>query len=463
MADYDELDWRPGLPDFLMEPQGVFQRRWPWMLVVFILTAIAGGAFVSTLPQTFEASARLLLTRQRVPEEFVRSTSMERVPELVNAVVGEILSRDSLVAVAEATHLAEEVDGDEASADLIARMREAITVEQDLDMQSQRYFGAGEDTFILAIRFEWEDPELAAEVANELSSRLISAHLRRQSQQARLTADFLRREAERAEAELAEQRTRITEFTEAHRGQLPSELDTKLARLERLQQRSQSLALQISDAEGRLLILQSQEPVQEDALEGLRTRLAQELTVYTDGAPHVIALRQEIEAREAKLAGQRIGSGARPVSSDPSVAAVQREVDTLRAQARSIEQEIGALDTAVALIPAHREELVALEQQEELLREHFVDASRKVQEAELAESLQQAQQGFQVASLDAAVAPPAPKRRRWKFALVAAVGVLGASALAGLLLEFMDPVVVSSRQLERQTGALPLGVIPRIR
>ena len=115
------------------------------------------------------------------------------------------------------------------------------------------------------------------------------------------------------------------------------------------------------------------------------------------------------------------------------------------------------------MIPARQEELLALQQREELLRERFVDASRKVQEAELAESRQLAQQGFQVSRLEAAVAPGKPKATRWKYAVLAAGAVLGLSVLTGLLLELADPVIVSSRELDAQTGALPLGVIPRIR
>jgi capsular polysaccharide biosynthesis protein len=61
------------------------------------------------------------------------------------------------------------------------------------------------------------------------------------------------------------------------------------------------------------------------------------------------------------------------------------------------------------------------------------------------------------------MAPAKPMRTRWKFAVVAAVAVLGTSGLAGLLLEYADPVIVTPRQLEKQTGMLPLGVIPRIR
>jgi len=468
MDEFDEAERRSEFPDFLRDPKGVIQRHWPWMLAVFLATAVAAAAFVSRIPEVYQASGRLLLTRQRIPDEFVRPTSLEQVPDIVDAVVGEILSADSLVSVAETTHLAERMNIDGSTSELVDHLRERITVESDLEMEeeSRLRYRSLEETFILAIRFDASDPAVAADVANELVSRFTSAHLERQTRQAKLATGFLREDAERAEAELAAQRARITEFTEAHRGELPSELETKIARLERLQQQSQSLAIQISDAEGRLLVqqkeLQSEEPVHV-TLEELRTRLIEEQGIYTEEHPNVIALRQQVEALEAEAALEQSGARSALVQGDPAIAAVQNEVEVLRAQAREVEQMIRELDAAVSAIPAWREKLLALEQEEELMRDRFNDATRKVQDAELAESLQQAQQGFQVARLDAAMAPAKPMRTRWKFAIVAAVAVLGASGLAGLLLEYADPVIVTSRQLETQTGMLPLGVIPRIR
>ena len=463
MDELDELDVR--LPQFLTDPQGVIRRRWPWMLAVFLVASIAGAVFVATLPQTYQANGRLLLARQRIPENFVRPTSMEGVPDLVDAVVGEILSRDSLLEVAETTNLPERMPSDGTMADLIEEMRDAITVEPDKDLEGTRSrYGAGEEISILAIRFESSDPVVAADVANELVSRFDDAHRRRQTRKATLTTDFLRKEAEGAEAELAQQRARITDFTEAHRGELPSELDTKLARLERLQQQSQSLALQISDAEGRLLVLQKPGPeAGETLLEELRARLIEERTFYTDEHPNVIALRRQIEALDAEGPSGHTASATARISADPAVAAVRREVEVLRAQSIDVELQIRELDVAVSLIPAREEELLALEQEEELLREHFVEASRKVQEAELAESLQLAEQGVQVSRLDEAIAPATPTRTRWKFAVLVAGAVLGASALVGLLLEFADPVILTSRQLEIHSGLTPLGIIPKIR
>jgi succinoglycan biosynthesis transport protein ExoP len=467
MDEFDEVEERSEFPEFLKDPWGVIRRRWPWVLAVFLVTSVAAGAFVANIPEVYQASGRLLLTRQRIPDNFVRPTSLEQVPDIVDALVGEILSSDSLVSVAETTDFRERMNIDGSITEVIDQMRDMITVEPDLDLEEgSRRPARWDEIFILAIRFEASDPVVAADVANELVSRFMSAHLERQTGQARLATEFLGQDAERAEAELAQQRARITEFTEAHRGELPSELDTKMARLERLQQQSQSLALQISDAEGRLLVqqkeLQSEEPVHE-TLDELRVRLVEEQGIYTDEHPNVIALRRQVEALEAESARQRAGAGTELVFSDPALAAVQREVEVLRAQAREVEQLIGELDAAISAIPAWREEFLALEQDEELLRERFNDATRKLQDAELAESLQQAQQGFQVSRLDAAMAPAKPMRTRLKFAVLAAGAVLGISGLIGLLLEYADPVIVTSRQLETQTGMLPLGVIPKIR
>lgn len=465
MEEFQELDEGAGIPEFLMDPRGVIRRRWPWMLVVLVVGGIAAGVYFSIMPAVYEASARLMLTRQRIPESFVRQTNLEELTEQVDAIVGELLSRESLIEVAEAQNLAERVGGVSSSSELFAEMRGAIIVEPDLDVRAKRS-RRPQTSYIYAIRYQSPDPKIAADVANELANRFTASHIRRQSRQARLTSDFLRREAERAEAELAAQRTKITEFNQAHRGELPSELATKLARLERLQQQSQSLALQISDAEGRLLTLQTQEPAagrRATLLADLRNRLIQERTIYTDEHPNVMALQRQIEVLQAEVANERARESTGQISQDPAALVIKREIEGYRAQLASVEEQIRELDSAVAAIPAREETLSALQQQEQLLLERFVNAARKVREAELAESLQHAQQGYRVSVLDPAGVPSQPVRSPLLIAALAAAGLLGASVVSGLLLEFVDPVIVGARQLEADTGMAPLGVVPRIR
>src|SRR3972149_2256071 len=105
MDEFDEAEGRSEFPDFLRDPKGAIQRRWPWMLAVLLATAIAAGTLVARVPEVYQASGRPLLPRQRIPDEFVRPTSLEQVPDIVDAIIGEILSADSLISLAETTHL----------------------------------------------------------------------------------------------------------------------------------------------------------------------------------------------------------------------------------------------------------------------------------------------------------------------------------------------------------------------
>ena len=214
------------------------------------------------------------------------------------------------------------------------------------------------------------------------------------------------------------------------------------------------------------MILQGQEPAagtRATLLAELQARLIQERAIYTDEHPNVMAVRRQIEALEAEIATESAEEANGKSRLDPAVVTIQREVDGYRTALALVEQQIHELDTAVAAIPAREEKLAALQQQEQILLERYVGAVRKVQEAELAESLQRSQQGFQVSLVDAAVVPSRPLRSPLLMTALAAAAVFGVSVLSGFLLELIDPVIVASRQLEVETGMPLLGVVPRIR
>ena len=96
-----------------------------------------------------------------------------------------------------------------------------------------------------------------------------------------------------------------------------------------------------------------------------------------------------------------------------------------------------------------------------MLRTNYADALRKVKEAELAESLELAQQGIQVSKLEPAMPPSDPKIPFWQLLLGAVGGVLGLVLAAAVLLELRDPVILASSELEALTGMTLLGDIPR--
>ena len=442
-----------GLPSFVADPLGVLRRRWRWMILVLALGSIAAAGVVSAWPERYEATAKLRLSGQRIPENFVRSTLLESLEEQLNEMVSEVLSRSQLTELVEELQL----DRHEGTEGLLSEVRESLTVEPETTIPGR---GTGGNSLVIAVRYESDDPETAATVANALADRFITVHIKRRAQQTRITSDFLRQEMERAEQALHEQRSRVAEFKQRHRGELPSEQGAAISRLERLQQERQSLATQISEAEGRLLLLKSQEgPADDRLLAELRDRLAAERTVHTEEHPNVAALRAQVEALEAEVSAA--DSGPSPQDRAP-VVIVRREIESLRAQLAAADREMIELDARVNRIPAREEELAALQQREEVLQESYVQALRKVKEAELAESLEQAQQGFRISRLERAMPPTQPTPPRWQLAAEAGAAVIAATLALGFLLEWFDRVVVEARDLEALTGMMNLGEVPKM-
>jgi uncharacterized protein involved in exopolysaccharide biosynthesis len=460
MADLDDLDrGSGGLPGFVTDPLGVLRRRWLPMAVTFAVASVAATLVVLFFPERYEAAGRLLISGQSIRDEFVRTTIAEGVLEQLNAMVGEVIARDSLLQIAETHDLADGLDQVGSEDVVLAKLGRAISIVPDDSVQMGNNPGA----LIFAVKVTWPDPDKAAGVANDVVSRLIEANLERRSRQARLATDFLRREMERAEASLKEQSAKISEFKERYRGELPSELASKMARLERLQSQRAAIGMQISEAESRLVTLQTiggESDPRLAALQELEGRLLREKTVNTPEHPNVLALQRQVESLREEMKSDPMG-GAWSPTQRAAVEGARREIAQLRAQTLEIDAAMAELEHSVGRTPAREEELGGLEARERVLAENYADALRKLKEAELAESLELAQQGIQVSRLEPASPPSDPKLPLWQLVLGAVAGVLGLTAACGLLLELRDPVVLAGGELETLTGMTLLGEIPR--
>ncbi len=452
------------LPAFVTDPRGVLRRRWHWMAGVVAIGVVATAVFVASIPVTYLASATLLVSDQQIPEQFVSVTVPSDPLDRVDALVGEILSRERLAPLVEKHKLYAELRGKTAMLDLVALARTNIGVGP-ADVVAQKRRG-GPPASVYAIAFRDGNPKVAADVANDLATLFTAATTRIRGQQARLTSDFMRAELERSERELREQERQVSEFKERYRGELPTELQTNLSKLDRLTSQRQAVMTQLSIAETRLADMTqlgdfSSPTSAYSRLSALRAKLATEMAVNTDEHPNVIATRRQIEALEHEIA-----AGGGSMSGDPSqeiaLRTAKQEVADLKTQLTRMAAESEELEAKVARTPEREEEMTALSQKVSVLQETYLSNLRKLQAAELSESVESAQQGARVQVLDRAVPPTEPERTRIKYLFAGlAASLLGACGLA-LLLELIDPVIVSAKQIETELGLAVLGSIGHI-
>lgn len=462
VTESDELEPREAdsgqIPPFLMNPSGIFARRWLWILIALGVGLSATAVVVPLWPQRFMAQSRVMISSQQIPREFVRSTIAESSMAYLNAAVGKVLSRANLERLLEEHSLYADLADRIPRESLVEKMRSDITIEPEKGVSRD----SGQASIIYRLAFESDNPQEAADVANALAGLLLDATLDQRTEQARSVTRFLKQALSRDERDLREQSQQVSEFRREHRGELPSELEPSMRKLEMLHDRRATLSNDIARAENALASSDSGtgEPQtdNEALLRELRRKLANEVAANTDEHPNVIALRQRVKDLEEIVAKERkAGTGASPV-----IASKRKELDLMRESLRNLDADMDQLVKRVDRIPVVGEELSALEQKEQVLRENYLGSLRKVEEAELAETLEAAQHGAQIEILEKARPPAAPKLSRWLLLAAGIAASLGMAVGVALLLELVDPVALSTRQLEEAIDRPVLGSLPRV-
>jgi succinoglycan biosynthesis transport protein ExoP len=461
MAETDD-DRQEGLPDWIRDPMGVARRRWRGMLAAFVLGLVATGVAAALREPVYVARAMVLLADQKLTEALVKPATSSSPVDAGDAFAAEALSETNLTKVVDDLGLFPDLRKSMKPQEIVAVMRESIKIDSRDPATPRPPPGirSGDRSRVMRIGYEANDPVLAATVANRLASLFQTEGLRVRGEQARLASEFMRREVATAEAALRDQKARIAEFEEKHRGELPSDLDANRRRVERLQDQRDDLMRASAEAQTRLA------QVVDDSGRGgsgtsklaeAKAALAQARSVMTDTHPNVIALRRRVEELEKSGGGGGGGGGGGNVA-----AAARNEVAQYRDQIAATDAELDALDQKIARTPGHEAEITALQQRAKSLEEAYFDVLQKLTDAELAESLELSQQGSQIAVLEQAAPPRTPEKGRIKIVFAGLLASIGLSALLALALELRDPVIATAQGVESLAGVPVLGVMPRV-
>ena len=493
------------------------RRKW-LALLTFLPLATIVVCVVVFLPHLYQSTAIVLVERQQVPEDFVRSTVTSAVETRLQTITQEILSRSRLEQLISRFGLYPDLRRRVSPEELIERMRKDI----QLDLRSAEVKGTERRaTIAFALRYRGSDPQTVAVVTNTLASFYIEENLKVRERQAASTSEFLRIQLEQVKAKLDQQEKQVSEFKKRYAGELPQENEVNLATLERL---NTQLRLN-TDNQARVLerraILDRQMaemmPATERAGAGndaasavsssgryaapdpaavrlarLRQELAELKTRFSDRYPDVIRLKAEIadaekelgEAKSSRAAALAAGgsdsatgdtSVARPpmrplATPDPFFLRLRQAIDEAEAEGKILKAEEGRLRTTiqsyqqrVQSTPLREQQYKELARDYDSTRELYASLLKRFAESQIAESLEQRQKGEQFRVIEGALPadkPIAPDRGR-----LLAVGLalaVGVAAGLVLLMEHLDTGFHSLDALRAFTRVPVLASIPCI-
>ncbi len=475
-------------------------RRWWILLSVFLCWGVAFG-ISWLLPAEYRSEAVILIEEQRVPEQLIEPNIRSNVQDRLLSMKQQVLSRTRLQGIIDRFHLYSKERDWFLTKDPVAEMRKDIG-----DIELVTTPGASSRQANLTafkIHYTANDPLLAQQVNNDLTSLFIDENLRSQQQLSQGTTDFLSAELAEARSKLQAQEAKVREFKARYLGELPNQLQSNMQILQGLQNQLEHADEAKERSEQKKLYLESLRDQYEVAITSLETgteaqspaaldkrlkELQDQLTrldsQYTDSYPDVVALKEEI-AKTQKLktdikaeitVRQKSGEKTDAIADSTELAQKQplmqilsqlrsndREIEDYKKQAQNLRVQIAEYQSRLNLTPVREQELEDISRGYEESQKNYDLLLAKVSKSALATNFQERQQGEQFRLIDPPSFPRIPDfPNRFLFSLGGVAG--GVFLAAGLIAwsELSDPRLRSQGDLERIVPVAVLAEIPKL-
>ena len=453
---------------------GAWWLGWCWwalsrhrvtVAVVWLVLTAAAGAWIWSLPDTYQAEAVVLVESHRSPERVAPATLEANLQERIQAARQRLLCSEQLLAlISELNLYADQRQAGATKEALIEELRKELTI---VPVDPPQRSGAGGFRVICQGR----DPNVVARAANRVAVMFVEeiAGTRRSSSLA--AAAFFGDQTADARRILEEREGALREFRLRYNGELPEQEEAMRAALGRLRAELQSLqqasfALESEEAGlGQALKASAKPPgspeanlsppagsppgpAPSQAEEELRKRLASLRAVYKVDHPDVQRLMAELAsveeaASERPAAGRAAseapapGRAASPTPGERAETLLVRLASTrgrwaaLAARQTQIAAELGTLEERMVRLPLHREEFAQLARDQALSQDQYRVLAARKDSAEMAAAIERDIPPERATVLDAAPVPVAPVAPpRW---LMYLIGTLGAFAIGCLL------------------------------
>ncbi|MCR8549100.1 Wzz/FepE/Etk N-terminal domain-containing protein [Salipiger sp. P9] len=377
-------------------------RRRTFLIFFVTLLGCALSVWIAlNQTKTYEATAVVQIEEAQVPDSLAGATAQgEDAARRVRLIEQRLMSRDNLVRIME-DHALFTSDPDMTINERVFHMRQSVRIEE-IRANPNAFQATQEAPSGLLITVTLDDPQKAADLANQLMHTMIDQSRSRSAGRARETLSFFEGEAARVEAEIEEMDARVAAYKRENASALP----------------------------GGLISLRDQ------------------LTTLQDNE---LELDREIVAMEANSSRQR-------------EEVLARQVTLMREQRALVQARIAEIQDTILRAPEVERELNGLERSLSQLQDQYSVITRRKAEAEMGQMLEDRQQMDRFEVLETALVPEVPSSRsRKKVATMGAVASVIAGIAAAFIIELMNPAIRSAAQMERALGMQPVVAIPPIR
>ena len=393
------------LADFL----DMVRRRIGVISFVFIAGCFASLYWALSQPHIYESAEVIQIEQPKIADSLAPSTVEGSSARRLQLIQQQLMARSSLTEIIEEFDLFRNLTGLRMS-EKVDLLRRSVTIN---GVAATREGYADDGTIaVLTITARLDNAEQAQAVAHEFANRTRDLTAAQRREQTRETLEFFSAQEDQLIAEIARLDDEMAAYRSAH--------DISI--------------------EGTLEFVRSEIASLNDAL---------------------LELDREIIATQ--LARSRIDRNARAATVAKEEAELDGELASLGTQRDLLQERRAELAASIETSPEVESTLTKFQRRMEQLQGQLDVIATRRNEAEVGYSLESAARGERLITLEEARVPDFPvSMSRKKRAVMGAGAALMAGLALAFLLELRSPVIRTARQMERETGLVPVVSIPQV-
>jgi succinoglycan biosynthesis transport protein ExoP len=371
----DSTEKKTGLKHYL----AIARHRRKWLVSTFTFALAATIAVAVLMPPHFRSAGTILIEQQEMPQELVRSTVTSYADERVQVISKRVMTTETLLNIIRRYDLYPKERASETREALMERMRKDIGLKMiSADVIDPRSGHPTSATIAFEVSYTSLSPDLAAKVANELTTLYLNENLNNRTQLARDAASFLESEGDRVNKRIGELEAQLAKFKEQHFKQLPELTQLNMQMLDHTDEEIRGLEARRSSLEQQQVYLEAQlaqlkpnsavfsdtgERIlsSADRLKAARSQLDSAKAIYSPDYPDVVRLQREVSGLEKEVNAQGGSASATADTND-----LRRRLESAQAALASaverygpehpdrvrLQHELDSLQAQVAAAPA---------------------------------------------------------------------------------------------------------------
>ena len=448
-----------------------FRRRW-WIIVPALLGILFATLLYLRFPKLYKATTRAHIRSQTISKALLSPIVEIQATELVSSLTAEITSEKNVQDLDTRLKLVGTSRGPRDLAELARKLDGAIDLQPN---PRNRYFD---------LTVTWDDPRVAANVANELADIYIKRTETTRQDLASGTLEKLTEIREEAERRLGEIQKQIDQFQGEHKFEIDAYRNTNLQRLAAVRTEIDRIDARVRGYQDDIRRLEIEQRAggtmagpgggtvvdpRTIELARLKQELAEQASLgRTDIHPEIKTRKDRIAILEQQLAANpgAVPDGSLP--NDPARAQIQREIERFQGEIAADSQtrqrlveEAGTIQSQLERTPDRESVLQSMLQIRDRVEQEYRDALQKERDAREGEMVEDFKQGERFEVLNRARPPKDPFWPDLRFFLLMGVAVGGGLGIAlVLLLEVFDQSFKSEEQLAAAIDLPILAVIP---